>query len=227
MVISIHLAALGPLAAVRCLRGTPQAGLVPGLRFAETAIAAPLGAEMLPRPSLGEVGLIAAWANDTALDAFLATHPVARLFEGGYQVRLSPLRVVGSWPELGELELGEDPTAGGGPVAGLTLGRLKLHRAVPFLRASSRAEAASVMNPAMLLSTGLARPPRLVATFSIWRDLPALRDFAAGAGGGHAAAVQAHDANPFHSASAFIRFRPYAEFGQWDRRGSPASQALP
>jgi len=78
----------------------------------------------------------------------------------------------------------------------------------------------------MIASTGLARPPRLVSTFSIWRNVAAMRAYARGSSdGGHPRATKTDRANPFHHESAFIRFRPYASQGNWDgrdplRRGS-------
>ena len=69
----------------------------------------------------------------------------------------------------------------------------------------------------MLRGTGLARPPALVATFSLWQTTAAMRTYAGGlAGSEHRDAVKAHAARPFHHASAFIRFRPYGAEGEWD-----------
>ena len=215
MVTSVHLADVGPSAALRLLRRPPAVGEVPGLTYAETLALAPLGPALLPRPKPGRVGLVAAWTDDAALDAFLADHPTAAALEGGYGARLEPVRVVGAWPELGDLPRPERP-AGDGPVAVLTLGRLRLRRAVAFLRASARAERDALASPALLLATGLARPPRLVATFSVWGDIPTMRDYVERGDGGHRGASSAHAAQPFHHASAFIRFHLREQTGAWE-----------
>jgi heme-degrading monooxygenase HmoA len=102
------------------------------------------------------------------------------------------------------------------PVIALTLGRLRLARTVPFLRSAAAAEADAVEDGALLAATGLARPPRLVSTFSIWRSMAAMREYAYGKAGAHQAAVRNDRAHPFHHASAFVRFRPYASRGSWD-----------
>jgi hypothetical protein len=133
------------------------------------------------------------------------------------------VRIIGRWPELGKLPPavgagGDGPAAlDGGPAAVLTLGHLRLRRAVGFARASAKAERDAVTNPAAVIATGLARPPRFVGTFSVWREVAAMREYAAGTGGGHLAAAREHAANPFHHASAFVRFRPYDEHGSWVR----------
>lgn len=72
-------------------------------------------------------------------------------------------------------------------------------------------------DPALLRGTGLARPPGLVATFSLWRSTGAMRAYAGGPSGTeHRDAVKAHAERPFHHASAFIRFKPYGAEGEWD-----------
>jgi hypothetical protein len=101
----------------------------------------------------------------------------------------------------------------------LTLGRVRVCRLLPFLRASARAEGAAVANPEMLAGTALARPPRLVCTFSLWRTAQAMRDYAQGdPGAGHPRAVAEHLRAPFHHESVFVRLRPYASSGAWEGR---------
>ncbi|HEX3323654.1 MAG TPA: hypothetical protein VHR65_00745, partial [Solirubrobacterales bacterium] len=162
---------------------------------------------------------IAAWDDEGALDRFSASHPLAKQLAGGWQVRLEPLHVYGAWSGLPGLPAQEIPVEEDQPVAVLTIGRLRLRRVRPFLRASARAEAEAIADPAMLAATGLARPPRLVATFSLWSNVAAMRDYARGrVDGAHPAAAGEHRAKSFHHESAFIRFRPYASSGSWDGR---------
>ena len=227
MVLSVHLADVGWRTAPRILRRTPRPATVPGLRYAALTIAAPLTATVMPRPQLGRVGLIAAWENDSSLDRF-ATHPLADALASGWHVRLEPLHVYGAWSGLPGLPTEEVPIADGEPVAVLTLGQLRLRRVRPFLRASARAEAEATADRAMLAAAGLARPPRMVATFSVWRDVAAMRKYARGnRDGAHPAATAAHRADPFHHESAFIRFRPYASQGTWDGRNPLADLPTP
>ena len=217
------------MTALHLLRTRLTADEVPGLRYAESLIAAPLSSHLLPAPRPGRIGLIAAWEDDSALDRFLASHAVAEALAGGYRVRLEPVRVVGAWPELGELP----PAAAGngqvdspqvgvpdGPAAVLTLGRLRLRRGPAFLRASARAEADALRSPGLLLATGLAHPPRTVVTFSLWSDIALMRAYVEQRGAGHRDATTKHAARPFHSQSAFIRFRPYDESGNWHAPGT-------
>lgn len=219
MILSIHICDLDLRAAARVLRQPPQPAEVAGLEYAETLITAPLSGSLLPSPRLRPTAMFAAWESDEAFAAFGESHPLARQLAPGWQVRLQPLHVYGEWPGLrglpkGEIEVGDEE-----PVAAITLGRPRTRRLPAFLKASARAEAEAVVNPDMIASTGLARPPRLVSTFSIWRNVAAMRAYVRdNSDGGHPRATKTDRANPFHHESAFIRFRPYASQGNWDGR---------
>jgi hypothetical protein len=215
LIVSIDIARLGPKRGLRALAKKPAPEEVEGLRYAETLFTAPL-ATSVPKPSLGTVALLAAWDDEAALDRF-ADHPLGRELSSGWQARMVPLRVSGAWPEMPGLPERQLPVDAEEPVAVLTLGRPKPWRVRPFLRASAPAEADAVAEPGLLASTAFARPPGLVSTFSLWRTAAAMRDYAYRQGGAHRAAVAADRARPFHRASAFIRFRPYATRGRCGR----------
>ena len=215
MIVSVHLADLSPGVAAAALLRPPRPPAVTGLTYAEMTTTAPLGEPLLPPRRLGPVGLIAAWDDEPALDRFCARHPLGQHLAAGWSVRLQPLRVFGAWRGLRDLPAEPLPVDDGEPVGILTLGRLRLLRTGAFRRSAGPAESAAIGNPALLAGTGLARPPRLVATFSLWRSAAAMREFATVAGGPHSAAVAADRARSFHHESAFVRFRPYASRGSW------------
>jgi hypothetical protein len=218
MLVSVHIAEVGPRAAAEVLLRAPRPERVPGLTYAETLTTAPLGEPLLPPRRLGPVGMIAAWDDDAALDDFSRTHPVAARLAGGWQVRLEPLRVSGAWAGMPGLPARALPVDDEEPVGILTLGGLRLRRIGAFRRSAAPAEAAALDSPALLAGAGLARLPRLVATFTLWRSAAAMRDYAYGSGAAHQAAVSADRARPFHHESAFVRFRPYASRGSWGGR---------
>jgi hypothetical protein len=217
VIASVHIADVGTPAALRLLRAGLEPGRPRGLRYAQVTAAVPLSGRLLPRPKPGRVGLIAAWDEDSALDDFLTEHPFAAKLAHGWHVRLRPTHLFGAWPQLPELAAEEASMDDAEPAAVLTLGRLRLTQTARFLRASAAAEDLALREPALLATTGLARPPALVATFSLWRSTGAMRAYARGVHDpAHRAAVQAHAARPFHHESAFVRFRPYGAEGSWD-----------
>ncbi|MEU4200764.1 hypothetical protein [Streptomyces sp. NPDC045470] len=66
----------------------------------------------------------------------------------------------------------------------------------------------------MTTSVAMARPPRFVGAFSLWRSLRAMTAYAYGARRPeHRDTVAAHQARPSHQEAAFARFRPYAVAG--------------
>jgi hypothetical protein len=219
MIVSVHIASVGTRSALRALRRPPDPHATPGLSYAETTATAPIDGGLRPKPHLDPIGLIAAWEDDDALDRFIRDDPLGTLFFGsGWMARLEPLRVSGSWkgmPGLPSLELPVDDDE---PVAALTLGRLRRHRLLSFLRDGAAAESDAVAEPALLASTGMTRLPNLVSTFTLWRSAAAMRDYAYRRDGAHQAAVRDDRAHPFHHESAFIRFRPYRSEGRWDGR---------
>ncbi len=221
----MHIAELGPRQAAEVLLRPPKPAAVPGLTYAETTTTAALGEPLLPPRQLGQVGMIAAWRDDDALDDFHRRHPLARHLAGGWRVRLQPLRVFGAWAGMPGLPARALPVEADEPVGVLTLGRLRLLRTAAFRRSATPAEQAAIESPALLAGTGLARPPRLVATFSLWRSAAAMREYATLPGGAHDAAVRTDRARPFHHESAFVRFRPYASEGQWEGRDPLAEVA--
>jgi hypothetical protein len=219
LILSFHITKAGPARALRVLRSRPEPSLVPGLRYAETMIGAPLRAGHLPQRAPAEVALIAAWDSDAALDQFINESRLSLPLERGWRVRLEPLRAWGVWSALRDLPKSEEPVDEEEPVAVLTLGRLRLLRLLPFISASAPAEREALSHPGVLAATGLARPPRLVATFSLWRTAREMRQYAVGeTPGGHLHAVNAHKQRAFHHESVFVRFRPYAAEGSWGGR---------
>lgn len=219
MVVSVHIVDVGLPRMLSALRQTPQPGAVSGLLYARTAVTAAQGGDGRLPLYPGRFALIAAWGDDSALDEFLRTnHPLTGPLAAGRHTRLEPLRVSGAWPAMPGLPDRQLPVDDDEPVAALTLGRPRLTRLRPFLRSAGPAEAEVVTAPGLLASIGLARPPRLVSTFSLWRSAAAMRDYSYRDGGTHMAAVRADRERPFHHESAFIRFRPYRSEGEWDGR---------
>jgi len=226
VIASVHLALIGTRRGLRTsIRGAPGPAAVPGLAYAETVLTAPLSAAVLPKPTFAEVGLIASWEDDEHLERFLADPALAGPFASGWHVRLRPVRVFGAWPAMPGLPARETPVDDDEPVVVLTLGRPRIARLHTFLPTSARAEAALDGATGLLAATGLAHPPRLVSTFSVWKSAAAMRAYAQDAAGAHSAAVRADRATPFHHESAFIRCRPYFSAGTWSGR-DPLAERL-
>ncbi len=219
MVFSIHIADVGVRDALWIVAAQRRLQDVPGIHFGVTMNAVALRASSRPPlPDPCRVGVIAAWRDEEAYDRFLTEDPLAARLASGWRARLRPLRVWGAWPAAGRIPTTPDADDGA-PVAGLTLGRMRLRRVLPFLAASARAERAALEHPGMLAGTAFTRPPHTVATFSLWRDAEAVRRYAVGdSPEGHRHAMEAHRRRSFHHEAVFIRMRPEDVHGRWAGR---------
>jgi hypothetical protein len=103
VIASVHIAEVGPRRASRLFRANVERRTAPGLRYGVVTTTVRLGSGPPPRPTIGRVGLVAAWEDDDALDAFLAEHALARELAGGFHVRLRPAHVFGRWAQVPEL----------------------------------------------------------------------------------------------------------------------------
>jgi hypothetical protein len=216
MLVSVHIADVGPRRALAIVTKRQAQIAAPGLRHANLALGARLGGNLLTKPNPGRVALVAMWDDDAALDRFLADSPLAAAFKDGWHTRLQPLRAHGSWPglpdDISKARVAQDTE----PVAVLTMGRVKFPRLIPFLRASGKAEQRLVGAPGLIWATALVRPP-FVATCSFWESADASVAYAY-ADGTHNAAIAAGRTKPFHHQEAFVRFRPYAMSGHLEGR---------
>jgi hypothetical protein len=99
------------------------------------------------------------------------------------------------------------------PTAVLTIGHLRIKRAIPFFRASAVAEREVLEAPGLLWSTGLANVgQRVVATFSLWDTSRTLRAYAKETPG-HVDAMRRQAADSFQHYGSFIRYAPRSAAG--------------
>lgn len=213
MIATIDLADLGSVATLRTLVHRPPRE-VSGLRWAQTAVLAPLATRR--PPSSRRAGLIAFWDDAAAAEQFRRDHLLGRRFVGGFHATLRPLRAFGSWPGLPADLPSSRSVEYDGPVVVITLGRLRSSQVIRFLRTSRPAERSAVQADGLLWGTAAARPP-FVATISIWDDSRAAVAYAYGTRlPAHGNAITAQRRKDFHLRSAFVRFEPLSVAGTLD-----------
>ena len=157
------------------------------------------------------------WDDDQAIDRFLADAPIARTLAGGWHARPATAARARLVARTRRRPAAFRAVDNEGPVAVLTLGRLRWPRLVPFLRASAKAEARVIVAPGLIWATGIGRPP-FFATCSLWQSADASTAYAYSQGEAHNDAIAAGRAKPFHHQEAFVRFRPYDAAGHLDGR---------
>ena len=163
--------------------------------------------------------LFALWESDAALDAFLAGSAIARRWgtaEESYTVRLHSLGGHGSWCGVDVLGGMVAAATVSGPVAVLTHAVVRTRRWRAFM-AAGRTVSRELADAAGLLAVaGVGEAPLgRQATFSLWTDLDAARQFAY-AMPVHAGTVRRTRDEAWYGEELFARFHPYDSRGTWD-----------
>ncbi len=225
MIHSFHLIDLPAQVSVRTLLRPPDRTTVDGLQHAECLVLMRFGAPFVSfdRLQLRRFAMFAQWADESALDHFIATHPLGRRLGTGWHVRLQYLRRYGAIAALGDL-----PDRAGHwdldePIVAVTIARMRLREVPRFLRWGRPVERLIASHPAALFSTGAQRPPNTISTFSIWRTVRAMTDMVHGRSDVpdahvHQVAMAEQRRRDFHHESTFMRFRPLSEHGLWQGR---------
>lgn len=209
----------------------PAPSRVAGSQYAEPLALMRFGSPILSpqRLQLGRFGMFAQWDDEESLERFLADDRFGRRLADGWHVRMHYLRRYGSISAMGDLPVtaGEwDPEE---PIVAVTVARMKFPQVPRFLRLGRPVEHLIADHPAAVFSTGAHRPPRTVSTFSIWRTVREMTEMVHGrsdvpAAHVHQVAMAEQRRKDFHHESAFMRFRPLAEYGEWQgRRLLPSS----
>jgi hypothetical protein len=181
---------------------------VPGLRFAKL-LGTGKGRTFTPRDAdLTRWGLLAAWDDDGAADAF-ELGDVARRWDRiaseRWSARLRPLSSRGRWS--GREPFGRpSATPWDGPVAAITRARLAPTKAVRFWRASPPVAADLHHAPGLRMALGVGESPiGLQGTFSLWESAEALNAFAYRRPQ-HAAVIERTRAEGWYAEELFARF---------------------
>lgn len=222
---TFHFAKIRIDTAVKALLRPPTGEQVPGLIHAECMSQMTLGAPILSpaRMQLRHLTMFAAWESHAAIDDFLDGTPLGRAFAAGWHVRLAFLRRWGHFTEFDGLaeSVGEhDPEA---PVVAVTLARMKLPQVPRFIRWGKPVEELVRDHPGTTFAIAAMRLPRTVSTFSVWNSQREMVEMVSGHSSvprpeRHAAAMVERQRQDFHFEFTTLRFRPLAEYGEWEGR---------
>jgi hypothetical protein len=224
-VFTFHIAETHIGTTVRALWRPPTGQEVPGLNHAECMTRMTLGAPILSpaRLQLRHLTMFAAWESQGAIDDFLAGTALGRALATGWHVRMAFQRRWGYISEFDGLaeSVGEqDPAA---PVVAVTLARMRLSQVPRFIRWGKPVEELVRDHPSTTLAIAAMRLPHTVSTFSVWTSQQEMVDMVRGRSSvprpeRHVAAMAERQRKDFHYEFTTLRFRPIAEYGNWEGR---------
>ena len=222
---SVHLAELPPWVTARALARHPSGRTVAGLAHSEPLALMRLGAPTLSpdRLQLRRLAVFAQWTDEAALDRFLHEDPLGRHLADGWHVRLEFLRRWSTLAALPGLPVRAGDWDRDEPVVAVTVARMRVLEVPRFLHWGKPVERLVRDHPGTTLALAGFRPPRTIATFSVWRSVREMEEMVHGGSAvqqpeRHAAAMTERDRRDFHHEFATFRFRPISEHGAWEGR---------
>ena len=222
---TLHLAEVPPAVTARALARAPSGRTVEGLDHAETFALMRLGAPTvsLDRLQLRRMAVFAQWRDEAALDRFLREEPLGRTLAAGWHVRLEFLRRWSVLAALPGLPVRAGRWAQDEPVVAVTVARMRTREVPRFLDWGKPVERLVRDHPGATLALAGFRPPRSIATFSVWRSVQEMEEMVHGRSVApdpqrHVVAMAERERRDFHHEFATFRFRPLSEHGVWQGR---------
>lgn len=190
---------------------------VPGLRMWRL-LGTGAGSHTGPGADLRRTALFAIWDDDASLEAHLIrTAPRLVAADESWHVRLRAIGGHGSWrgvDVLGQLMPARSTT---GPVAVITRADVRVRSWRAFRQAGRPVSDELQTADGLLAVVGFGEAPLgRLGTFSVWRDVDAVRAFARMPQ--HRDVVQRTRDQRWYGEELFARFEPYASSGRWDGR---------
>ena len=201
-----------------------ELGRVEGLRFWKL-LGAGHGNGYSLRPDLSRYGLIGVWASPEAASAFFTDSSLAASWRANaseiWTVALRTLQTHGAWSGANPFSpLAEDNVAAtpGAPVAVLTRASIRVSRLAPFWRSVPSTSERLTCAPGLLASIGTGEAPAMrPATFSLWRSMDSMLEFAYGSDE-HREVIRRRRDERWYTEELFARFEPVVSRGTFDGR---------
>ncbi len=177
------------------------------------------------RWQLRRVAMFAAWENEAAIDDFLQRTRLGRALANGWHVRLRFMRRWGHVAAFDGLPAKAEETDPDAPVVAVTVARMQLLQVPRFLKWGVPVERLVRDHPGHTLALAATRPPRTIATFTIWNTARDMLAMVHGRGAieapeRHATAMVERRRKDFHVEFTTLRFTCLSEHGAWDGRTS-------
>jgi hypothetical protein len=224
-IFSYHLIKLPLLSAIKIILFPIRPTKINGLIHSETMSAMVLGSSIFSptRFFSREIVVFAQWEKENDFNEFLEFNSIGKQLEKGWHIRLKFLRQWGkiSGYEIPNLEI--ETESENEPVVAVTIARMKYSQIPRFLHWGRPVEKQVKENTGTTLSLASIRYPNVISTFSIWKTQKEMTDMVKGHSKlpqpkRHFNAMKERDRKDFHFEFTTLRFRPIAEFGNWNNK---------
>lgn len=173
-----------------------------------------------PGADLRRTALFAVWDDESDLDRFLATHRVARRWDGvaeAWHVRLRGIGGHGTWRGVDPLD-GLIEGDASGPVAVITRADVRRRAWREFGAAGREVDDELHTADGLIDVVGIGEAPvGRLATFSLWESAATLRHYAYAMPRHQRVIEQTRDGD-WYAEEMFARFEPYDSSGSWSGR---------
>ncbi len=177
------------------------------------------GAGFNPLPDWSVYALLQVWNEEQDAEACFAHAEILRQYRARasemWTVYMKNMTARGTWsganPFQPSLRLDPANTC----VAVITRATIKWHKLIPFWHYVPTSQRSLDGNPGLLFTKGIGEAPIVqMATFSLWRNLESLNEYAYRSTQ-HSGAIRKTRDLQWYSEEMFSRFQPYREEGTW------------
>ncbi|MCD1116752.1 hypothetical protein [Chryseobacterium turcicum] len=224
-VFSYHIVKLPLTSALRIIFFPVNSKQISGLIYAETMSAMILGSPIftVSRIFSRNIVIFAQWENESYLNDFLQSNLKGRKIAKGYHIRLKFLR---QWGRISGFQIPDKELNTQNeniPVVAVTIARMRYRQIPRFLRWGRPVEKQVREDNGTTLSLASIQYPNIISTFSIWKTQKAMTDMVHGHSKmpqpkRHINAMKERDKKDFHFEFTTLRFKPLAEFGEWQNK---------
>ena len=223
-VFSYHLVKLSLLSALRIIFFPIKSKQISGLIYAETMSAMVLGSPIYSKSRIfnREIVVFAQWENENYLNDFLQSNSRGKQIAKGWHIRLEYLR---QWGTISGFQIPEDEIKinDDSSVVAVTIARMRFTQIPRFLRWGRPVEKQVRDDDGTTLSLASIRYPNIISTFSFWKTQKLMTDMVMGHSKmpqpkRHINAMKERDRKDFHFEFTTLRFRPLAEYGEWNNK---------
>jgi heme-degrading monooxygenase HmoA len=173
-----------------------------------------------PWPDWSAYALLQVWENEKAADDFFSSSEIIGQYRQHttqiWTVYMRPIMARGEWsgsnPFTPSAELDPDNPY----IAAITRATIRWNKLIPFWRYVPTSQKSLAGNSGLLFTKGIGEAPIIqMATFSIWKNLDSLNEFAYRSRE-HIGAIQRTRDIRWYREELFSRFQPYRTEGTWD-----------